>query len=113
MEFIKKLNKSNFMQIIDKLPEKLRKKLKLTYKGSIVIIIMSLSFLLGKEYQIKYQNYIDNKTKEYNKDQINIAIDKNDNLIILHDNGKCEIYKDSIGYEIFDMYTKTIWVKNK
>jgi len=101
------------VNMLKELKENFPEKFKKWFKIATITLIVVFSFVLGIEYQIKYQEYTNKTTKIINNSDVNIAIDKNENLILINKNGRCDIYKDSIGYQITEMYARKIELKNK
>lgn len=94
--------------------EILKEKLKSVFKHMFIYLIVIgatfASFLIGMYYQ-----KMTHKPKKYNiekivKDEVNLAIDENNNLIIIEkQTGDYTIYEDSIGTSIFKLYAKNVW----
>lgn len=82
-------------------------------KYSIITVIIVASFFVGKFVENYKNKKSDKETSEIvkiRKDEVNIAIDETNNLIIF-DNHSAEyvIYEDSIGHTIFKLYARNIW----
>ena len=79
----------------------------------IVGLVAFASFYQGK-FTERHKNddviIIESNVTKVNKDEVNIAIDESNNLIIIdNESGKYTIYQDSIGQTIFKLYAKNIW----
>jgi hypothetical protein len=87
----------------------------ITYGIKIVIVglVAFASFHQGK-FTERHKNdgvvVIESNVTKVNKDEVNIAIDESNNLIIIdNESGKYTIYQDSIGQSIFKLYARNIW----
>jgi len=79
----------------------------------IVGLVAFASFYQGK-FTERHKNddviIIESNVTKVNKNEVNIAIDESNNLIIIdNESGKYTIYQDSIGQTIFKLYAKNIW----
>lgn len=109
---MEKLEKSKLIII----KEKLKPIFNMLFKAVIVTILAIASFYQGtlveKSRNVKEIEVEVNVTK-VNKNQVNIAIDESNNLIIIDkETGKYIIYQDSIGQSIFKIYARNIWNKD-
>lgn len=53
---------------------------------------------------------IESNVTKVDKDEVNIAIDESNNLIVIdNETGKYTIYQDSIGQTIFKLYARNVW----
>lgn len=80
---------------------------------AIVIITTAIisSFIIGRHYDKigSVEEEITNVVK-VTKNQVNIAVDENNHLIIIDNkSGDYTIYQDSIGHTIFKLYARNIW----
>ena len=95
--------------------ETLKEKLKIMIKQLSFYTLLSLTFVAGASigyyYDFLKKNYVkENQVVFEIKDDIKLAIDdKNNLLIIKKKDGSYTIYQDSIGYMIFNLYAKNIW----
>jgi hypothetical protein len=84
-------------------------------KYTVTILVVIASFFSGQLFQ-NWNN--SNKAEEFilkkvSKSEINLAIDENNNLIMIDNyTGKYTVYDDSIGNSIFKIYAKSIWTQN-
>ena len=85
---------------------------------SIITVAIVASFLVGKFVE-SYKNKkssaeeeVTNKVVKITKDEVNIAIDETNNLIIFDNQGEYVIYEDSIGHTIFKLYSRNIWAQH-
>lgn len=80
---------------------------------SIITVAIVASFLVGKfveSYKNKKSGVEENKIVKVKKEEVNIAIDETNNLIIIDEHtGEYVIYEDSIGQTIFKLYARNIW----
>lgn len=78
---------------------------------TVIISSCIASFFLGFYYQKNYSNdKKDRVVKIVSKEEVNLAVDVSDNLIIIDNKtGDYTIYEDSIGNTIFKLYAKNIW----
>lgn len=78
--------------------------------GILVTSLLDDNLKSGDEDKIKKQKIY----KKVSPDDINIALDSYNNLIIIDNKtGQYTIYQDSIGQTIFELYSNQIWIKNK
>ena len=80
---------------------------------AVVIITLAIvsSFIIGRHYD-KIGNDEEEITNvvKVKKEQVNIAVDENNHLIIIDNKtGDYTIYQDSIGHTIFKLYARNIW----
>ena len=80
---------------------------------AIVGFLMFASYYQGK-FTERHKNddvvIVESNVTKVNKDEVNIAIDESNNLIIIdNESGKYTIYQDSIGSTIFKLYARNIW----
>lgn len=87
---------------------------------TIITVALVASFLVGRFTE----NYKQKKNAEQEmeiispmtrvqKEDVNIAIDETNNLIIIdEESGKYTIYQDSIGHAIFKLYARSIWTQH-
>lgn len=83
--------------------------IKLTY---ILIIATSLGvgFIIGYYHNMISDIKLDKKQKIYSKSEINIAVDENNNLLLINRfDGTYTMYEDSIGYTIFNLYARNMF----
>jgi hypothetical protein len=94
---------------MNKIKEILKKALNYLY----VIVVSTVCFIIGF-----YFNFIvevinggkSNDPKFINKDEITLAIDEYENLILIDKkDGSYNVYQDSVGISIFNLYAKNIW----
>lgn len=109
---MEKVEKSKLTMI----KEKLKPILNILFKAVIITSLVIASFYQGtlveKSRNVKEIEVEVNVTK-VNKNQVNIAIDESNNLIIIDkETGKYTIYQDSIGQSIFKIYARNIWNKD-
>lgn len=82
-------------------------------KYSVLTIVILASFFLGKFYENFQVSGDVEKVTRVERNDINIAIDENNNLIIIYrETGDYTIYQDSIGNSIFKLYAKSIWAQH-
>ena len=75
----------------------------------LILVSMAVSFFIGTQYD---KINVKKNIIKIRKDQVNIAIDENNHLIIIDNKtGDYIIYQDSIGQTIFKLYSKNIWIK--
>lgn len=83
------------------------------FKYLIVGASIIASFIFGRfmENQEKEEVVeISTNVEKVNKDQVNIALDEGNNLIIIdNESGDYVIYQDSIGETIFKLYASNLW----
>ena len=84
---------------------------------TIITAAIVAAFLVGKfveNYKNKKSGAEEvNKIVKVKKDEVNIAIDETDNLIIIDEHtGEYVIYEDSIGHTIFKLYARNIWTQH-
>jgi hypothetical protein len=88
---------------------------KLLKYTTIVLVVLS-SFFLGR-YNGETNKEIEviESFKTVNRNEVNIAIDERNNLIIIEkESGNYTIFEDSIGHSVFKLYARNIWTnKNK
>lgn len=92
------------------------------FTKSLIVISISIaivaSFFIGQfveNYKNKKGDDGEQTTKivKIKKQDVNIAIDEYNNLIIFDNHsGEYLIYEDSIGQTIFKIYARNIWIKN-
>lgn len=85
------------------------------FRYSVITLAIIASFLVGKFVE----NYENEKSRveeeevvkviKVKGDDVNIAIDETNNLIIFDEKGEYVVYEDSIGYKIFKLYSRNIW----
>jgi hypothetical protein len=96
--------------------EEIKKLLINTGKYTVTILIVVASFFSGRLFE--NWNNSDKKEevivlKKISKKEVNLAIDENNNLIMIDNyTGKYTVYDDSIGNSIFKIYAKSIWAQN-
>ena len=99
--------------------EKTKENLKKIIKGltiySIIIASCVASFFIGYYYKKinSEKNEISIEVKKIKKSQVRLAIDENNNLMIIDaKSGDYTVYQDSVGKMIFKLYAKTVWIEN-
>lgn len=94
---------------MDKIKEILKKALNYLY----VIIVSAVCFIVGYYFNFIVETVTSEKTKQpkfINKEDITLAIDEFDNLILIDKtDGSYNVYQDSLGISIFNLYAKSIW----
>jgi len=83
-------------------------------KMIVIGAIIVASFYQGRfiERHKNDNSKVESIFTKVNKDEVNIAIDETNNLIIIDNTtGKYTIYQDSIGQSIFKLYARNIWNK--
>jgi hypothetical protein len=96
---------------IKTIKEKVKPIILKTLKYIILGTSIVVSFMLGRLIE-SYSKEREVKTNiiRFNKEDISIAIDEGNNLIVIdNDSGDYIIYQDSIGYSIFKVYANNIW----
>ena len=79
-------------------------------KYSVLTVIILASFFTGRFYEDFQKGKVEETVTKVYKDDINIAIDENNNLILIYkETGDYTILQDSIGNSIFELYAKKIW----
>lgn len=81
----------------------------LKYLGTALIIVGS--FFYGRFHE-SYNKTVEEEeiVIKVTKESVNLAIDESENLIIIDkETGHYTVYQDSLGYYIFNLYTKSIW----
>lgn len=84
--------------------------IKMIVLGAIIVA----SFYQGRfiERHKNEKNNVEVVFTRVNKDEVSLAIDESNNLIIIDNkSGKYTIYQDSIGQSIFKLYARNIWNK--
>ena len=79
---------------------------------SIIGIACVSSFFIGRYYDklTKKEQSPTFEVEMINKNQVNLAIDQGNNLIIIDNKtGNYTIYQDSVGQTIFSLYAKNVW----
>ena len=95
--------------------ENIKEKLKTALKQLSFYTVISLSFVAGASIGYYYDYIKTNYTKEapvvsVKKDEVKLAIDENNNLLVIRKkDGSYIVYQDSVGYMIFSLYAKKIW----
>jgi len=95
--------------------ENIKEKIKKTLKHVSFYTLISISFIggasIGYYYDFIQTSYIkQTQVVSVKKQQIKLAIDENNNLLIIKkSDGSYIVYQDSIGYMIFNLYAKNIW----
>jgi len=96
--------------------EEIKKLLINTGKYTVTILVVVASFFSGRLFE-NWNN--SDKTEEVivlkkiSKKEVNLAIDENNNLIMIDNyTGKYTVYDDSIGNSIFKIYAKSIWAQS-
>ena len=81
------------------------------FKYLIITTFIIASFFVGKFVENhKNKKSETNEIVKVKKDEVNIAIDETNNLIIFDNkSGDYVIYEDSIGHTIFKLYAQNIW----
>lgn len=96
-----------------KISEKMKKKINTLSHYSLIIIGIIVSFIIGFYYN-EYKSISNIKTSSYIKrNDVKIAIDEYNNIMIINKDGTYTILEDSIGKTIFDLYAKNIYLNNK
>lgn len=94
---------------MNKIKEILKKALNYLY----VIIVSAVCFVVGYYFNFIVETMNGDKKKEpqfISKEDITLAIDEYDNLILIDKtDGSYNVYQDSIGISIFNLYAKSIW----
>ena len=103
------MKKEKFKTFKEKIKPILITATKMIVLGSIIVA----SFYQGR-FTERHKNddvlIIESNVTKVNKDEVNIAIDESNNLIIIdNETGKYTIYQDSIGSTIFKLYARNIW----
>jgi hypothetical protein len=83
----------------------------ITIYGIIVITCVG-SFFIGRFYDKLTKKDVPLKfeVSTIKKEDVNLAIDQNNNLIVIDNNtGNYTIYQDSVGKTIFSLYAKNVW----
>lgn len=93
-------------------------KIKLFLKNILIYVVIAVcagaSFFIGVYFQKNNTEIIKHEIKRMNKKDILLAIDENNNLILINKNsGDYTIYEDSIGENIFKIYANNVWNQNK
>lgn len=95
--------------------ENIKEKLKKALRHISFYSIISISFVAGISIGYYYDFIKTNYTKQptvssVKKDEIKLAIDENNNLLVIKKkDGSYVVYQDSVGYMIFNLYAKNIW----
>jgi len=95
--------------------ENLQEKIKTALKQLSFYTVISLSFVAGASIGYYYNFIKKNYTKQASvisvkKEEVKLAIDENNNLLIIRKkDGSYIVYQDSVGYMIFNLYAKNIW----
>jgi hypothetical protein len=95
--------------------ENIKEKFKKALKHISFYTLISISFIggvsIGYYYDFIKTSYIkQTQVVSVKKQQIKLAIDENNNLLIIKkSDGSYIVYQDSIGYMIFNLYAKNIW----
>jgi len=100
---------------IEKYKETLKKVIKGVTIYTIIILSCVASFFIGYYYKKlnSEKTVINVEVKKIKKSQISLAIDENNNLLIIDiKTGNYTVYQDSVGKMIFKLYAKTVWVEN-
>ena len=93
------------------LKEKVKPAISTGIKMIILGAIIVASFYQGRFIERHKNDVVESNVTKVNKDEVNIAIDEGNNLIIIdNESGKYTIYQDSIGSTIFKLYARNIWV---
>jgi hypothetical protein len=94
---------------MNKIKEILKKALNYLY----VIIVSAVCFIVGYYFNFIVQTVNGEKHKDpkfIGKDEVTLAIDEYDNLILIDKgDGSYNVYQDSVGISIFNLYAKSIW----
>jgi hypothetical protein len=100
---MKKINLKSFKEISIKF-----------FKYTTVAFVVTASFFLGRyNGQLNKEIEIVESFKTVNRDEVNIAIDERNNLIVIDkESGNYTIFEDSIGHSIFKLYARNIWTPN-
>lgn len=96
---------------------KILEKLKIFIKHFMFYLIFALSlaagFFIGYYYNTIKSYAIPKKQEMILKTDVKIAIDENNNMLVINKkDGTYITYQDSIGYIIFNFYAKNIWGQN-
>lgn len=98
---------------MENLKEKLGQVMKQLSFYTVMVITFVVGTLIGYYYNtIKstYNKEEDPKFTSVRKSEIKLAIDENNNLLIIkQSDGSYTVYQDSVGYTIFGLYAKNIW----
>lgn len=100
---------------LEKTKETVRRILKGLTIYSIIVGSCVASFFIGYYYKkINSQKTdISVEVKKIKKHQVRLAIDENNNLLIIDSkSGNYSVYQDSVGKMIFKLYAKTVWIEN-
>ena len=103
------MKKEKFRKFKEKAKPAITTGIKMIVLGAIIVA----SFYQGRFIE-RHKNddvvVIESNVTKVNKDEVNIAIDESNNLIIIdNESGKYTIYQDSIGSTIFKLYARNIW----
>jgi hypothetical protein len=100
---MKKINFKNLKELSIKL-----------FKYTTIVLVVIASFFLGRyNGQVNKEVEVVESFKTVNRDEVNIAIDERNNLIIIDkESGNYTIFEDSIGHSIFKLYARNIWTPN-
>lgn len=98
---------------MEKMKEKIIKFLNQFLSIIIIVVCLACGFTVGYYYQHILNAEKDSKPKIKTKREIKIAVDDAGNLLIINStDGKYQIYQDSVGFTILNLYANKI-VNNK
>lgn len=94
---------------MEKMKEKIIKFLNQFLSTIIVVLCLACGFTVGYYYQHIIKSEIDSKPNIKTKKEVKIAVDDAGNLLIINTStGKYQIYQDSIGFTILNLYANKI-----
>ena len=96
---------------MENLKEKIKQVMKQLSFYTVITVSLIVGFSIGYYYDFVKRSYQkEPKFASVKKSEIKLAIDENNNLLIIRQNdGSYTVYQDSVGYTIFGLYAKNIW----
>jgi hypothetical protein len=92
---------------------KLKPLLRILFIYVVILSMIVASFFVGMYHTTKNTEPKKHEINRISKDDVVLAIDENNNLIIIEKNtGDYTIYEDTIGKYIFNLYANNVWFQN-